>query len=303
MHRIFRIVLREPLFHFAVVALLVFVTHDWINSSDEPDRSDRSTIIVDEPALITFMQLSTGVFDPAQVSAGLDLLSRPEKIRLIEDYVREEALYRTGLRLGLDQDDYVIRRRVVQKVEYIAQGAGAARDVSDDQVLEYFTNHQSDYETEPSVTFTHVFFDSEARGREDARATALRMLQQLNDEQVRFSDAAGLGDRFAYFRNYIGKHRFLISQHFGQSALESLFSFDPSSTKWRGPIESTHGFHLILLIRSEPKRLPDFAEITDAVRADRKAFMQRKLMEDAVSEIVSSFQVRVDILLQEASGE
>jgi hypothetical protein len=43
-----------------------------------------------------------------------------ESDRLVADYVREEVLYREALALGLDRDDLVVRRRLVQKMEMLA---------------------------------------------------------------------------------------------------------------------------------------------------------------------------------------
>ena len=44
----------------------------------------------------------------------------------IQDYIREEVLYRTALALGLDKDDTIIRRRLRQKMEFSVRGHGAA---------------------------------------------------------------------------------------------------------------------------------------------------------------------------------
>jgi hypothetical protein len=40
---------------------------------------------------------------------------------LIEDYIRDEVFYREGRAAGLDRDDALIRRRVRQKMEFLAE--------------------------------------------------------------------------------------------------------------------------------------------------------------------------------------
>ena len=40
---------------------------------------------------------------------------------LIEDYIRDEVFYREGRAAGLDRDDVIIRRRVRQKMEFLAE--------------------------------------------------------------------------------------------------------------------------------------------------------------------------------------
>ncbi|MFI5064367.1 MAG: hypothetical protein ACHP9Z_10365 [Streptosporangiales bacterium] len=43
-----------------------------------------------------------------------------ESDRSVADFIREEVLYREALALGLDRDDLVVRRRLVQKMEMLA---------------------------------------------------------------------------------------------------------------------------------------------------------------------------------------
>ena len=39
----------------------------------------------------------------------------------INDYIREEVLYRTGLSLGLDKEDTIVRRRIRQKMDFFLE--------------------------------------------------------------------------------------------------------------------------------------------------------------------------------------
>ena len=47
--------------------------------------------------------------------------SEEELQGLIENYIRDEVFYRAGRAAGLDRDDAVIRRRVRQKMEFLAE--------------------------------------------------------------------------------------------------------------------------------------------------------------------------------------
>ena len=55
-------------------------------------------------------------------------MNRPptELDHLIESYVHDEILYREGVALGLDRDDIVVKRRVRQKIEVMAEEEAAA---------------------------------------------------------------------------------------------------------------------------------------------------------------------------------
>ena len=40
---------------------------------------------------------------------------------LLEDRIKEEVLYREALAMGLDKDDTIVRRRMAQKMEFLAE--------------------------------------------------------------------------------------------------------------------------------------------------------------------------------------
>ena len=143
---------------------------------------------MDQDALLTFIQYRIKAFNPDLAAEKLGSLSDEELQRLIDDYVREEVLHREALALGLDEDDYIIRRRLVQKLEFITEGfAEAGADVDDAALQRYFDANKADYYVEPYVTFAHVFFQTENRPREQARA----LKDKLTRYRTSFSESLG----------------------------------------------------------------------------------------------------------------
>ena len=121
--------LKEPLVHFLAAGLGLFVLFGIVNR-DEPD-ADPNVVTVDHDTLLTFVQYRIKAFNPTLAEEKLSSLSDDELQRLIDDYVREEVLHREAVALGLGEDDYIIRRRLVQKLEFITEGfaeAGAKVD-------------------------------------------------------------------------------------------------------------------------------------------------------------------------------
>ena len=57
--------------------------------------------------------------------------------RAVEDHVREEVYYREALALGLDRDDTVIRRRLMQKMEFLTEAAAADATAGDAALRTY----------------------------------------------------------------------------------------------------------------------------------------------------------------------
>ena len=225
-------ILKEPLVHFLVIGAALFVLFDVVSSDDV--AYDSKVIVVDRDALLTFVQYRTRAFEPRIAAERLDALAPKELDRMIDDYVREEALHREALALGMDKNDYVIKRRLVQSIEFITNGfVTAATEVSEADLDTYFEANASDYYIAPYATFTHVYFNADARSREEATALAEAKLAELNEQVVQFSDAPRHGERFPYFVNYVEREPTFVASHFGGPMAKAVFELEPDR-RWHG---------------------------------------------------------------------
>ena len=285
--------LREPLAHFLAIGLGLFVLFDLVAPEDA--GLDAKTIVVDRPALLTFIQFRSKAFNPEVAAARLDALSDTELYMLIDDYVREEALHREALALGMDQNDYVIKQRLIQSLQFITNGfVSAAVDVSDEEIAAYYEANRDDYYVDPYVTFTHVFFGSDQHGAAEARQLAEAKLAELNHERVPFSESTRHGDRFLYNVNYVERTEDFVASHFGRSMAAELFALEPDDSHWYGPFESAYGFHLALLTRRTDGLYPPLEEIADTVREDALRIKLDEQNERAVQAIVDTYEVRME---------
>jgi hypothetical protein len=284
--------LKEPLVHFLSAGLGLFVLFGLVNRND--GDSDPNVIIVDRDALLTFAQYRIKAFNPALAEKKLEGMSDDELRLFIDDYVREEVLHREALALGLDEDDYVIRRRLVQKLEFITEGfAEAGADLDEAAVQRYFDANKADYYVEPYLTFTHVFFQTEDRPRAQARGLAEKELGKLNRDGVPFAEAPQHGDRFLYHVNYVERTPDYVGSHFGPPMARALFELEPNDFIWRGPFDSPYGVHLVLLTTNEPGREPELAELEGRVREDARRARVREETESAIADVVDAYDVRV----------
>ncbi len=285
--------LKEPLVHFLAAGLALFVLYGLVNR-DGGASDDPRTIVVDRDALLTFVQYRTKTFEPSVASARLDALSDDDLTQLIDDYVREEVLHREAVALGLDEDDYVIRRRLVQKVEFITEGFAEASTVIDEAELQrYFEQHIEEYYVEPYATFAHVFFETEDRPRAEARALAEAKLLELNGKNVHFSEAPRHGDRFLYHVNYVERTPEYVASHFGPDMAKALFALEPSESTWAGPFDSPYGVHLVMLTNRAAGRKPALDEIRTRVEDDAGRARVRKGTAEAISGIVDAYDVEI----------
>ena len=215
---------------------------------------------------------------------------------VIDSYVREEALYREALRLGFGEGDYVIRRRLAQNVEFMADGAASALPPLGEAALrDHFESRLEDYRLPPSLTLTHVYFDTSRRGAAQAREAAHQALARLRAESTGFNAAAGLGDAFLYHRNYVESSRADLAGHFGETMAGALFDLEPAA--WQGPLRSPYGLHLVLIATRGEGGLPAFEEVRQRVRADAEQARRREFTAARIGDIVGAYRVTADPLL------
>lgn len=293
--------LKEPLLHFLLIGLALFFVYEFVAEGN--DAADGRVIVVDRDALLTFVQFRSRAFEPRVAAARLDSLTEEELERLVADFVREEALHREALALGVDKNDYVIKQRMIQSVRFIANGfVSAGVRVTDEDVAEHFARNRDDYYIEPTVTFTHVFFGTENRSGEEAMGLAQRKLGELNSDGVGFTEATEHGERFAFFVNYVERDPQFVASHFGRPMAEAIFQLPQDQDEWRGPFESPYGIHLVLLTRSIAGRYPELEEVEGIVRQDAEREALDTAQEAAIQAIVETYEVRRDLPRPEASG-
>ena len=129
--------LKEPLVQFLVIAVLLLGGERLFNADNYAYQQYR--IDIDNSVLLQFLQLQAKMFNPADAQAALDRLSSEERQRLIEDYGRNEALFREGIALNLDKNYQIIRSRVIQKMDYLLQGFyDEAQPLTENDLRAYF---------------------------------------------------------------------------------------------------------------------------------------------------------------------
>jgi hypothetical protein len=289
--------LKEPLTHFLLAGCALFIIFEYVGDTRTYDASRR--IVVDGDRLLTYLQLGSNPLEPDRSELRLEDLTPEELARLIDDFVREEALYREATALGLDRNDAVFRRQLIRRLESVNQMVvSSGIQVSENDLATFLAEHEERYRLPPTITFTHVYFSVEKHGDAGARALALSMLEELNARHVPFHEAPARGDRFLYNSNYVHKAADEVRSHFGSAMQRELFAREPDAERWIGPFLSPYGYHLVLLTARTGGRTPSLDEVRLRVEAD--AFQTRVQEEvDRISRaIVESYDVVVDAELK-----
>jgi hypothetical protein len=283
--------LKQPLFHFLLIGIGLFVLFEL---TDKDVEEDIRSIVVDRDTLLTFMQFRSRSFDKTRVEKRLEQMPEQKLQWLINDFVREEVLYREALAMALDRDDYVIRRRLVQKLRFITKGlSNVALKLDDEGIRRYFEKNKSDYYLQPRISFTHVFFKSKKRGREPAQELAEKTLAELNQNPMPVAQAVKQGDYFLYKANHKNRMPEFLASRFGKDMTQRIFELKPDNNVWRGPFESLYGFHLVMVTANQPGRSPEIDKIYEQVKQDAQRASNDEKTEKTIQAIIDNYDIRI----------
>jgi hypothetical protein len=241
--------LREPLLHFVVAGFALFAIYGGLRGGSEQKEPRRIEITPDDVRRIEISWLARWQRPPTAA----------EMRGLIEEQVKEEILYREALALGLEKNDEIIRRRLAQKLDFLAEDVASLREPAPGEVEAWFAKNRERFAPPPLVTFRHLFFASDKRGA-GAEAEARKELAVLADK-----DAAG-GDPFMFQSAYAEQTPEQVARVFGSKFAGSLFQ--EKSGAWRGPLESGYGWHLVWIDALTPSEPPAFETVTEQAKAD-----------------------------------
>jgi hypothetical protein len=250
-----RKLIREPLFHFLLLGALIFFI---------AGRSRSIGVNSGEKIVVTQSHIESIVVGFSRT--WMRPPTQEEMRGLVDDYVREEVLYREAKAMGLDQDDVIVRRRMRQKFEFLSEDRAARSGPPNEQELEaYLRQHADKYREEPRFTFEHIFFNREKHGK-SAEADAKAVLAQLTGRNGAAIDVEKLSDSFLLPFRFENVSAGETARLFGENFGKQLATVEPGS--WEGPLESNYGLHLVRIDEREPETAPPLANVREAVLRD-----------------------------------
>jgi parvulin-like peptidyl-prolyl cis-trans isomerase-like protein len=260
----FNKIVKEPIFHFLLAGALLYLAYQYLNPVPADSYND-NIIVVNDSILKNMLNVRSknpeGQFN---VNAALASLDEKEKEVLAMEYIEEEALYRMALEMGLNENDFIIKRRMIQKLSFLLEDLNTGKiDTSNDNLLAYYETNSEEFKTDDKVSFAHVYLSSDHHG-ENTITKAENTLKLLNNKQVEMSDALSHGDRFPLNHKYTKITPTQSKSHFGIKFSDSLFKLEPEDY-WQGPIESGYGYHLVYINSKESGYIPPYESIRDLV--------------------------------------
>ena len=271
--------LKEPLVHFLALGLVIFAVYHVLNGPDarEPDK-----IVVSQARIEQLGGLFAKTWQRPPTAQ--------EFKALIDDYVKEEILYREALALGLDKHDTVVRRRLRQKMEFLSDAAIAALSPGDAELETYLKANPAKFEITPRTAFEQIYLNPERRG-DDIDDDAASLLEVLNSPSAP-TDPLTHGDTTMLPSQMELTSSVKIAQTFGPQFAEAMDGLPPGG--WTGPVKSTFGTHLVRINKREPGRLPSLSKVRDAVKREWAAERRRELEDERFAELLKRYDISIE---------
>ncbi len=208
---------------------------------------------------------------------------REEDIRgIIDQLVEEEILYREAVKLGLDKNDIIVKRRLAQKLMFLRDSLEPITPTTE-SLVEYYEENQEKYLIEELYTFSQIYFSFSPSSQERAKTSL--------SESQNGSEPTG-GEPFMLGKNFVNRTKKEITRDFGNKFSEALVKLQLG--KWHGPIKSSYGDHLVILINSSDSKQLNFEEAKSFVITDFLAEKNKKNQDNYLASLKEKYNVVIE---------
>ena len=280
-------ILREPLLHFLVLGALLFGLYFWVGS----------------PMISTSAQhieVSAPVINSLQATWQSQWGRKPTEQqleKLVDKYIHDEVLYQEALALGLDDKDIIVRRRLIQKMQFLVENVAGMREPSDEELQSYLDQNADHYTIPGRFSFQQVYFSQELHGdkpvghsrRHRTDADAENLLTQLQTDP---NSVQPKGDRSMLPKTYTLVSARTLNNTFGGTLAQEIAGVTEKG--WQGPFHSAYGSHLLNVTEIEPGHPATLAEVRKKARLDYLRQQKQKLDEQFYEKLRDRYTVSID---------
>jgi hypothetical protein len=274
--------LRQPLLHFLIIGALIFGLYSFIGR-ETSTRSPLDRIEVSQPQIELLMNDWERQWRQVPDSEELQ--------NIIDRYIRDEVFYREAKALGLDRNDIIIRRRLIQKMQFLTEDTTALPEPTDEDLQAYLNDRINQYFIPGRVSFTQIYFSRELRG-DNTDTDARLVLRQLQSSSEPAKESVSFGDRSMLPPNYKLVSIQELKNIFGSTFGEETIGITHEG--WQGPFHSVYGSHLINITQVVPAHLANLEEVRSKVRQDWLADRRQQQDEQFYQQLRDRYTVVVD---------
>jgi len=276
-------ILREPLVHFVIGALIIFAYFELVPQQSE-QGNDLSNIVID--------QADVQRLKASWLKSWRKLPTDQQLDDLINNAINDEIYYREGIRLGLDQNDAVVRNRMIQKMRFL--NSEQLSEPSKDDLLALLEQNADKYKSEPFYSFRQLYL-----GRDISVSQAQQTAIQLNQGKLNQSEIANAKKPLSIPSVLSDASYTAIKRQFGARFAQSLAAqantIEAEQKQWGEPIESGFGLHLVKISSVKDAQVGslDNPSIRRRVENDWRAEQGDALEKRNIDKLRKNYTIRV----------
>ncbi len=262
--------LKEPLFHFLLIGTLLFVLFYITNPSE-----DKEEIIIDTN-LVAELTAKWGQKRNRQPTLN-------EVQGLINEYLEQEIFYREALKMNLDHNDEIVKRRLAQKMEFISDELAETLQPTEEMLQDYYKANKENYQKPAIFSLEQIYFSPDKR--KDAYADAQKIINSNNISEK--------GDPLSLPKKYEVVSGTKISVDFGTRFAQAIDTLKLNA--WQGPVYSGFGVHLVKINEKTPAGYYAFDEIKRNVVLDYNFNANNQFKTDLLNSLLKNYEVVYDL--------
>ncbi|RYZ07443.1 MAG: peptidyl-prolyl cis-trans isomerase [Myxococcales bacterium] len=255
---------KDPFVHFAVLGALVFAAHGALSRPSSVPTLEVSTTRQRELAKL---------FEQRQ--------GRPptpeEKQQLIKRHVEDEVLLHEGERLGLLQNDPMLRAELVGRTRSWLQGEVTAEPPSEAELLRYYEEHRALYTQPETISYREYWLKAGPDAKDEARRLSLALKRGEDGPE-------------------------LTAINYTQRTLAELSAVqdaDLARRIWALPVgvwrelPSSRGLHVVRVEEHLPASDPPFSRLRERILAEYRKEQTARSFSAELSRLTSAWRVQI----------
>ncbi len=268
--------IKDPLLHFLIIGLILFLVYGFVNN----ETVNREDIIIDNNDIesLTAKWEMQWKRPPTQEELG----------NLILQNIKQEVFYQEALKMNLDHNDEIIKRRLSQKMEFLSNDLATLYEPNDDELLTYFQKNSEKYMLPYSYSLYQVVFTND--NHENPNSVIESILAE--SKNLSFEGMKTKGDNLPFQYHYIKTNSDELASQLGSVFAEGLENLELN--KWVGPVSSGFGNHIVYITNREKPILPELNTVQEIVLRDYQYDKQKEVNELIFKNLKKNYTITFD---------
>jgi len=235
--------LQEPLLHFLVLGGLIFLFYATVNDGF---TEEEKKIVIPQAKIdqLTYIWQKKHMRKP----------TKEERQKMIEGEIYAEVMSREAVKLGLDKEDGIIRRRLVQKMTFVSANLSALLEPDEAELKAYLKAHQEEFMAERQISFI-------------------------------------LKNRVVLEKSHTNMSEWEVSRSYGRAFTEKLFTL-PMGV-WSKDIDTAYGKVEVLVNDKKQATTPSFTVIKNRLKSAWQKEAQKKLEKNFYETLKKEYRITV----------